>query len=181
MAHRSAAARSTPPGLGGYTVRVSRTGLADGIYTGAARFHSSAGDLDVPVIMQVGNAVTADANAGHHYVLLVDPDSGATRSTPWRWRPATAATATASRDVEPGSYYVYAGTDVDNDNFLCDRGEACGSYPTLDQPRLIAVDKDLRGVDFLTGFGLRIGAASADASQGGISRLPAPPALASAP
>jgi serine protease len=168
-------------GLGGYTVSVSRSGLADGIYTGAARFHTNAGDLDVPVIMQVGQAVTADANAGHHYVLLVDPDTGATvdfvqvdaQNGRYRYRFV---------DVEPGHYLVYAGTDSDNDNIVCDRGEACASYPTLDQPRPLDVQHDELDLDFLTGFGLRLGASSAAAAEGGISRDAAPrPVLAGAP
>jgi len=70
------------------------------------------------------------------------------------------------------------GTDADNDHFVCDRGEACGSYPTLDQPRAIDVQDDLLDLDFLTGFGLRLGASGAAAAEGGISRDPAPgPAL----
>jgi serine protease len=168
-------------GLGSYSVSVSRAGLADGIYTGVARFHTGSGDLDVPVILQVGQAVTADANAGHHYVLLVDPDTNTTvdfvqvdaENGRYRYRFV---------DVEPGAYLVYAGTDADNDHFVCDRGEACGSYPTLDQPRAIDVQDDELDLDFLTGFGLRLGASAATASQGGIPLDPAPrPPLPGAP
>jgi serine protease len=164
-------------GLGTYSVRVTRTGLGDGIYTGAARFHANTGDLDVPVIVQVGDAVTTNANAGHHYVLLVDP-----ATDPPVTVFAVQVEAENGRyryrfvDVDPGRYYIYAGTDIDNDNFLCDRGEACGSYPTLEQPQVVEVDKDMRNLDFLTGFGLRIGASSTQAEHSGISRLlgPAP-------
>lgn len=168
-------------GLGSYSLSVSRAGLADGIYTGAARFHTGAGDLDVPVIMQVGQAVTADANAGHHYVLLVDPDTGATVD----FIQVEAQNGRYSYrfvDVEPGEYLVYAGTDADNDHIVCDRGEACASYPTLDQPRPLDIQDDARDLDFLTGFGLRLGASSATATEGGISRDPTPrPMLAGAP
>jgi len=158
-------------GLGTYTVHVSRTGLADGIYTGAARFHASTGDLDVPVIVQVGTATTTTANAGHQYVLLVDPDTLATVD----------AVAVDSRNgqykysfsgVAAGTYLIYAGTDDNNDNFLCDSGEACGSYPTLNQPLSLTVDANMQNVDFLTGFGLRIGASSTEGKESGISRIP---------
>ena len=54
---------------------------------------------------------------------------------------------------------------------MFDRGEACGSYPTLEQPQVVQVDKDMRNLDFLTGFGLRIGASSTQAEHSGISRL----------
>lgn len=32
-----------------------------------------------------------------------------------------------------GKYYVYAGTDLNNDQRLCDAGEACGAYSSLQQ------------------------------------------------
>ena len=48
-----------------------------------------------------------------------------------------------------------------------------GAYPTLDQPRRVSVQDDTGSLDFLTGFGLRLGASSS-ASEGGISRDPAP-------
>jgi serine protease len=165
-------------GLGGYRISVSRAGLADGIYTGAAHFVSTAGDLDVPVIVQVGSAVTADANAGHHYILLVHPVTGDTvdyvEAEPQGGRYRFRFT-----DVNPGEYLIYAGTDVDNDFFICDRGEACGSYPTVDQPLALEVQGDMSGVNFISGFGLRLGASAAQAADSGLER-PRPPA-ASAP
>jgi serine protease len=158
-------------GLGSYSVTVARTGLADGIYTGVVRYHSNAGDLDVSVIVQVGQAVTADANAGHHYVVLVDPDSGDTVDFV-QVEAQNGRYSYSFLDVEPGEYLIYAGTDADNDHIICDRGEACGSYPTLDQPRALDLQDDAEDLDFLTGFGLRLGASSTSASQGGISRDP---------
>jgi serine protease len=159
-------------GLGSYTVSVDRTGLADGIYTGAVRFHSTAGDLDVPVIMQVGTAVSSDANAGHHYVVLVDPATFTNAGEVQVEANGGHYSFTLS-GVEPGEYFVYAGTDTDNDGVICDRGEACGAYPTLDQPRALVVNGDENGVGFLTGFGLRLGIAGVgggDGDEGGISR-----------
>lgn len=38
-----------------------------------------------------------------------------------------------------------AGSDSDNDLFICDPGEACGSYLTLDQPQDILLDRNLAG------------------------------------
>jgi serine protease len=159
-------------GLGSYTVSVNRTGLADGIYTGVVRFHSTAGDLDVPVIVQVGTAVSTDANAGHHYVVLVDPVSFGNMGEVQVEASGGHYTFTLA-GVDPGEYFVFAGTDTDNDGVICDRGEACGAYPTLDQPRALVVDGDENGVDFLTGFGLRLGIAGVgggDGDEGGISR-----------
>ena len=59
--------------LGSYVATVDRSGLADGVYTGTISFDSDVNDVDVPVIMQVGDAISAQASAGHHFILLVEP------------------------------------------------------------------------------------------------------------
>ncbi len=41
-----------------------------------------------------------------------------------------------------------AGTDADNDLFICDAGEACGAWLTVDQPIRIKLDNDVTNVDF---------------------------------
>ena len=60
-------------GLGTYRATVDRSGLANGLYTGTIHFTSDHNDVDVAVIMHVGNPGGARANAGHHYILLVNP------------------------------------------------------------------------------------------------------------
>jgi serine protease len=169
-------------GLGSYGVSVTRSGLGDGIYTGVVRFHSAAGDLDVPIIMQVGAAVATDADAGHHYVLLVDTVTFDTVASV-QVEPSGGLYRFTLAGVEAGEYFLYAGTDSDNDNFICDRGEACGAYPTLDQPRALVIEGDADDVGFLTGFGLRLGVAGGDdggGDGGGLSRSVGP-ALARQP
>jgi serine protease len=52
-------------------------------------------------------------------------------------------------DVAPGDYQVVAGTDANNDLFICDAGEACGAYLTIPQPSdITVVDAALSGIDF---------------------------------
>ena len=51
-----------------------------------------------------------------------------------------------------GQYRVFAGTDADDDNLLCDDGEACGAYRTLDSPVTISVNGDITGIDFSSTF-----------------------------
>jgi serine protease len=51
-------------------------------------------------------------------------------------------------NIQPGTYEITAGTDADNDKFICDPGEACGSYLTMDQPIVIELTSDLVDVDF---------------------------------
>jgi hypothetical protein len=63
-------------------------------------------------------------------------------------------------DVPPGSYRLFAGTDSDNDDLLCDAGEACGAYRTLDAPEVLIVEGDRSDLDFLSGFRQNFGASS---------------------
>ncbi|MBI5056424.1 MAG: S8 family serine peptidase [Nitrospirae bacterium] len=135
---------------GAYNITVNRSGLPDGTYTASITVASSVNPVTVPVIMQVSNTGAA-TNAGHHYVLLLDPDTN-----------ATVKEAEASADngvynyaftgVTGNTYRILAGTDFDNDGFICDTGEACGSYLTLDQPVSVTVNGSLTGLDFSTGF-----------------------------
>ena len=38
----------------------------------------------------------------------------------------------------PGTQH--AGTDHDDDNFICDGGEACGAFPSLSSPAVLRID-----------------------------------------
>src|SRR5262249_4290577 len=91
------------------------------------------------------------ADAGLHYVLLIDSVTNQTIKLD---------TVTANNgeydyefhNVGPGQYQIYAGTDSDNDNRICDAGEACGAFRTLDAPETIAINGDRSGLDFISGF-----------------------------
>jgi serine protease len=159
-------------GLGTYTVSVDDAGLGAGVYSTNITFTSSANTVTIPVTMQVGSAGTG--NAGFHYILLIDPATGnaSHQST------AAASGGTYSYSigsVTAGSYYAAAGSDLDNDGFICDPGEACGAYPTFDLPTILNTStSNLTGIDFATGFASAIGAQSTQVqSQGGYRRTSA--------
>jgi serine protease len=150
---------SPASGLGEYTISVDRTGLADGRYSAAITFTSSANTVMIPVTMQVGSPLNIAADAGFHWIILFDAQSGSDVDT----ISATAANGAYSfnfTDVTPGEYYVFAGTDSDNDFAICDAGEACGAYPDLNQPMPVTVvDRNVTDIDFFTGFNLGVGTA----------------------
>lgn len=154
-------------GVGSYAVTVDRTSLSVGTYTATISFTSNAGNKDVPVIMQVPDANTSlTADAGYHYVLLVDPKTSETVDT------VAAAVKNGVyqftfNDVPAGSYQIMAGTDMNNDGFICDTGEACGAYTTLDLPTTLSVDADQTGKDFVTGFFYNLSTASVGTVSGG--------------
>ncbi|MFU8765586.1 MAG: serine protease, partial [Haliea sp.] len=106
---------------------------------------SSANSLQIRALVSVGNAAVADV--GVVYILVYDPDlddvvdQTAARVRNGRYDfsfPALAA----------GRYLVFAGSDADNDLFICDAGEACGAWLTTDQPAVIELDRDRDGIDF---------------------------------
>ena len=94
------------------------------------------------------------SNAGLHFVILVDLATGNTIDQVV----STASDATyayAFDNVPIGDYEIIAGTDSDNDGFLCDAGEACGVYRNIDSPNTVSVTADgqvISGLDFTSGF-----------------------------
>jgi serine protease len=149
---------------------VDRGGLVDGGYNGMITFVSTENTVDVPVSMQV-STTAGGADAGFHYILLVDADTGST---------AYQAGVAADKGVYPfnfdnvasGEYLLYAGTDLDNDNRTGDAGEAVGAYLSLDQPQELIVDQDISELDFVSEFNIKIGQA-----ESSIQKLPDVPLL----
>lgn len=156
-------------GLGSYTVTVDRTGLSDGTYPATITFTSSANTVTVQVIMQVGVTITGDA--GYHYVLLVDPDTFVTIAQV-EVEAVSGLYSYTFTDVESGTYMIVAGTDSDNNRYICAIGEACGAYISLDMPKPVTVNSNLTGLDFDTSFDFNISASSAGAeSRQGFARI----------
>ena len=138
-------------GLGVYTLAVQREGLADGVYRATVTFDSNAGTLQVSVIMQVASALSAGA-VGQQYVLLIDPATGET-VTDVAARPQADGSHTFTLSGVPaGTYQIFSGSDANNNLLICDAGESCGAYLTLDSPILIDVDRDLSGLEFASGL-----------------------------
>ncbi len=138
-------------GLGTYTASVDTSGLADGLYSATITVTTNTGSSVIPVIVPVGRTGQA-ADAGFVYVLLIDLSSGAL---------ADQANVTANsgiyqyqfNNVPAGQYQIIAGSDRDNDVYICDSGEACGAYATLDHPQEISVENgDLVDLDFVINF-----------------------------
>jgi len=157
-------------GLGIYRASVGRSSVAEGTYTAAITFTTTAGALDVPVLMQRFTATSTD-DAGFHYIEVLDP---ATLTS------VASGTATASNgsydytvsDVPFGEYLIYAGSNFDNDADICDPGEACGAYISLDQPTMLQIESDKTGIDFSTDFDLFLGAVNLPEKSTGLTISP---------
>ncbi len=95
-------------------------------------------------------------------MLLIDPDNF--ESVAQFEATAVGGKYTYALDAVPsGTYLLYAGSDTDNDLFICGTGEACGAYPTLGSPELIEVTSDLSGLDFVSGFLQTLGSGATSA------------------
>jgi len=132
-------------GLGRYRLQVDRSGLADGLYSATVSARSSANSLQVRALLSVGDAAVADV--GVLYVIVYDPatDAAIAQSVA---RAEAGRYAFRFQDLPDGTYQVFAGTDADNDLFICDAGEACGAWLTTDEPGLIVLDSDRDALDF---------------------------------
>jgi serine protease len=145
-----------PPlnGLTDYEVRVERGGLAEGSHSATLTVTSDQNDIEIPVIVQKSNTVLT-GDAGHLYVRLIDPVTGNIREVEtdvddgeYAWQ---------IDQLPPGEYQLVAYTDADNDNRLCDPGEACGSYLTATQLFKLELTSDqgnLTDLDFQVSFGV---------------------------
>jgi len=161
-------------GIGTYRARVERSDLLPGLYSDVIRI--DAGDasvqpLQIAVLMRVVDAVM-EADAGLHYVILVDEAYRTVTGEAVRVRDG--AYRFTLRDVPAGRYRLFAGTDADDDGFICTAGEACGAYPSLADPLLLEVDGRVQavqaGLDFASEFRDRVDTTAASASAGAANR-----------
>ena len=128
-------------------VQVDRSGLADGAYAGAVEVQSNGGNAVVGVALLVSSSAPV-ANVDL-YVLAVDSVTFETVAQDVV-NPATGLSWKLA-DLPAGTYFLFAGSDDDGDGFICGAGDVyCGAWPTLDDPKAIAVSEgqSLAGLDF---------------------------------
>ncbi|WDT76892.1 MAG: S8 family serine peptidase [Candidatus Manganitrophus sp.] len=125
---------------------VDRTGLADGNYTATITITSDAPQnptATVTVEMTVGGETLG--NVGTVFVLVVDEAFETVSET---------ATSRAENyaftlpETPPGTYTIVAGTDRDDDGFICDLEDACGSFP---EPVTVTAGEERSGIEILVG------------------------------
>lgn len=162
----------TPPaaadGLGTYAVSVTRTGLPSGIYRADITFTAGASSVTVPVTMQVGGIGPGPGDLGHLYVVLTDTSFKTVAVT--AANPVSGEYTFSLSGVPAGTYYLFAGSDFDGDERICDAGEACGAYPDVGALAPLEISTDRSGLGFAAGFELALGAASRPA--GGLALRP---------
>ncbi len=124
--------------------------------------------LDIPVAAQRVTDQQA-RNAGRHFVLLVEPEPNANGF----FEGVALSTVTVeegqyrftffhedgteprpANQVPAGKYLLVAGSDFDNDNIICQAGEACAEYPIsgLRQEIEITPGVTLSGIEMTTSY-----------------------------
>ncbi|RMF94148.1 MAG: hypothetical protein D6734_08450 [Candidatus Schekmanbacteria bacterium] len=130
-----------------YNISVSRSGLEDGKYLDTITITTDAGNATIAVSMQVGKS-TNSRDIGKIFILAIDATTfNSTKEAETDFSKSYSFSLT---NLPKGSYYIVAGTDRDNDFLICDEGEACGFYPTSDQPIPVFIDNgdDITDIDF---------------------------------
>jgi len=150
-------------GLGEYRVSVDRSALPPGIYAADITAQSSVNNLSVRVLVSKSIAA-GETDIGVIYILLYDP-LGDTTVKQFVTGGGGGEHAFQFTDIPPGEYEILAGTDTDNDLFICDAGEACGAWLTIDQPIRIQLDGDLAGLDFPVEYLVSLPTTSSTASR----------------
>jgi len=147
-----------PNGLGSYRINVDRTSLEDspGFYRGRALFTvDSDSTLTLEVFMEVGT-VSTTGQLSRTYVLLIDQDDAEGTAYQAVALPTDTTNEEATFEITgvlPGRYSVVAGSDIDADGIICQLGEQCGAYPSLEREQIIEVtDTDRTGLDFTLGI-----------------------------
>ena len=116
-------------------------------------------DYQIPVTATL-EANEADRNAGAHFVQLIPADAINDDSVSEETR-QTVVEAVDGRyrfefdvsDIEPGKYFLIAGSDLDNDGSFCGPGEACAEFPVTGQPQAIEITQETsRAVELETAF-----------------------------
>jgi len=132
-------------GLGTYNATISTLGFEEGVYSGEIRVSSDDPDVSdalIKVTAQVGNPQLS-SNPGVQYLNVID-DTGisATRSSislfakngQYRFEVGGLA---------KGRYLIGSGSDLDGDGRVCDAGESCSAYPTIEEPQFLEIREDL--------------------------------------
>jgi serine protease len=163
-----------------FTATVNRDLVAPGAYSGTLTFRGvasgeSLNTVNVPVYFNKP-AVTLLGNAGTQYALLIDSESLNTINESPPFQTKENASAYSITGVKKGSYYIVAGTDIDNNNFICEEGEICSFYEvnTGESEEIVVngpVTKVALKAEVLQGVSTQAASAGNSAKAGGSGQL----------
>jgi serine protease len=133
-----------------FNVSVDRGLAFNGVFQTSIAFKATAGSatvstVNVPLSMSKPSS-TAIGDGGSQYAVLVEAKTGRTTLTNL-FRPRGASFAFTMVGAPRGTYYLFAGTDVDNNLRICEPGELCSVYEVnVGTPREFLIDRPIRGI-----------------------------------
>jgi len=139
----------TENGLGAYVFRVDRSNLEPGDYEATVRAVSDANTLFIRVVMTVDINQTV-ADVGYLYVRLYEAED-----IFWTGRQIRVKSTNGRfefSEIPGGCYVIAAGTNLDNDAFIGDLGEAWSGYPNKVDLEPLLLDSNTGGIDFEIAF-----------------------------
>lgn len=153
-----------------YTLSVDRAGMVPGAYSVVVRIIDTLGAAqDVVVSMRVVGSTATSSSAAPIYVLVYDVIAKKTVAQ----AEVDATTVTAiDFSVKPlestNPYLLIAGSDADNDYFICDVGELCSAWPIDEKLSGIPSSTSTANVKLTVGFENRSVESVKNADVGGI-------------
>ena len=138
-------------GLGEYVITVNRAGLNEGVYQGSVDFSSTAGTDSLMLNYEVLASSAGDPDGGRLYVLLYNVNTEEVESQ-------VSSVASAGQysfafdEVQPAVYVLVAGSDIDNDGFICGAGEACALWPNLQEPDYLIANQSFVDISMALRF-----------------------------
>jgi serine protease len=141
------------------TVTVDRTGLPEDTQTATIQITSDAtqGSQTATVNVRVDVGQNTQGNIGTVFVLVLNSET--TRTVAQTTTDATKNYAFTLSAIPPGTYIVVAGTDRDQDGFICDVEDACGIFSV---PLTVVAGQNTSAVDFIVGDLVSLQRATAD-------------------
>ena len=119
---------------------------------------------------------SVENDAGRLYILLVDASSDETVDQV-ALNASNAQYSFSFGGIEAGEYYLIAGTDNNNDGFICEPGESCGLYLSTSGSNIFSVSGDISTLNFEVGYDLYMRGVAANSSLKGIPVGPVDSAL----
>jgi serine protease len=129
----------------GIGVTVSTGGLSDGTYTATFTQHSAnGGSVAIPITLRVLTAPPPPPFT-EVYVLLINAD---TDEVVDQYDIALPSRTYSFTGIPPGRYYVVAGTDLDNDDYIDDPNEYFGIYHNAVDSPVFTVEAGVNRLGF---------------------------------
>lgn len=132
-----------------YVVSVDRAALSEGIHRSTITVESSVATLELAVTVDT-TTIRLQSDAGRVYFLLFNT-AGDEVIAQFSSDVSQGEYNFNFDSVPAGSYYLVAGSDQDNDSYICGAGEACGGWPVLSRLDDFEVTGSRSDVEFLVG------------------------------